>query len=344
MVIDSLFSCFLFRDINRVGFIPMAVSVENTRKVQHHWIFIPGKEIANFFHKVKGRLQGITVYALVGKSGTGKSFRARLLAEKLGISYIIDDGLLIHETSIVAGRSAKKEKHYLTAIKTAIFSDPVHRREVVDAIQKHKVKKILLLGTSEKMVDRVTEELQLPRISQVINIEEIASKEDIKKAIKSRTEEGKHVIAVPAIEIKRDYSQILSDSIRIFFRGNREPEEGKKVSFFDKSIVQPDFHTKGKTTGKVSISEAALREMILHCIDEYDTDVHALKIKVKKSKSGYRIDLSVGVPYGKKLAGGLHELRAYIHNNLQAYTGIILDHLEISVDKIRSEKSVRLSK
>ncbi len=317
----------------------MAVAVEKTRKVQHRWIFITGKEISDFFHKVKGRLQGVTVYALVGKSGTGKSFRARLLAEKLGISYIVDDGLLIHESSIVAGKSAKQEKHYLTAIKTAIFSDPLHRKEVVEAIHQHKVKKILLLGTSERMVEIVTEKLHLPPISQVINIEEIASKAEIKKAVKSRAEEGKHVIAVPAIEIKRDYSQILSDSIRIFFKGNRGADEGKKVNFFDKSIVQPDFHPKGKTTGKVSISETALTEMILHCIDEYDADFHVLKIKVKKSKSGYRIDLSVGVPYGKKLAGGLHELRSYIHNNLQRYTGIILDHLEISVDKIRNEKA-----
>jgi uncharacterized alkaline shock family protein YloU len=76
--------------------------------------------------------------------------------------------------------------------------------------------------------------------------------------------------------------------------------------------------------------------MILHCIDEYDTDIHVLKVKVKKAKAGYRIHLSVGVPYGKTLAGGLHELRTYIHSNLQKYTGIILDHLEIAIDNVRS--------
>lgn len=322
----------------------MTASAEKTRKVQHRWFYITSKDVSNFFHKVKGRLQGITVYALVGKSGTGKSFRAMLLAEKLGISYVIDDGLLIHETSIIAGRSAKKEKHYLSAIKTAIFSNPVHRNEVAEAIQKHKVKKILILGTSEKMINRVTEELGLPPISQVIRIEEVSTEEEIKVAIRSRIEEGKHVIAVPAIEIKSDYAQILSDSIRIFFRRNREPDAGRKASFFDKSIVQPSFQPKGKTTGSVSISEAALTEMILHCIDEYDSDIHVLKIQVKKSKSGYRINLSVGVPYGRNLAGELHELRSYIHNNLQRYTGIILDHLEISIDKIRSGKRARISK
>ena len=41
-----------------------------------------------------------TVYALVGESGTGKSFRAKLLAESYGIDAIIDDGLLIQNDKI----------------------------------------------------------------------------------------------------------------------------------------------------------------------------------------------------------------------------------------------------
>ena len=40
-------------------------------------------------------IRGIRVYALVGESGTGKSFRAKLVAQKYGIDMIIDDGLLI---------------------------------------------------------------------------------------------------------------------------------------------------------------------------------------------------------------------------------------------------------
>jgi uncharacterized alkaline shock family protein YloU len=316
----------------------MTVSSEKGSKEQPQWIYLTGKEIYQFFNKVKGRLQGITVYALVGKSGTGKSFRAKLLAEKIGIPYIMDDGLLIHESTILAGRSAKQEKNYISAIKTALFTDSVHRDQVVEAIQKNKVKKILLLGTSDKMVARIADRLDLPPISQIVNIEEIASKKDIENAIKSRLEEGKHVIPVPAIEIKRDYAQILSDSIRIFFKGDKSSSSGKKARFFDKSVVQPDFHSNEKTPGSVNISEAALTQMILHCIDEYDSEVRVRKIKVKSSRSGYGIDLYVSVPYGKTLAGGLHEMRSYIQGRLQRYTGIILESLEISIDKISERK------
>ena len=41
----------------------------------------------------------IKVFALIGESGTGKSFRAKLVAQKYGIDYIIDDGLLIRENN-----------------------------------------------------------------------------------------------------------------------------------------------------------------------------------------------------------------------------------------------------
>jgi ABC-type antimicrobial peptide transport system ATPase subunit len=38
-------------------------------------------------------LRRVKTYALIGGSGTGKSFRAKLLAQKYGIDFIIDDGL-----------------------------------------------------------------------------------------------------------------------------------------------------------------------------------------------------------------------------------------------------------
>lgn len=314
----------------------MTTSPGKTTK-DNQWIYLTGKEIYQFLHRVKGRLQGMYVYALVGKSGTGKSFRARLLAEKIGVPYIVDDGLLIHDTTILAGRSAKQEKNYISAIKTALFTDPQHREAVVQAIQDNKIKKILLIGTSEKMVNKLVDALELPPIYEIIKIEDIASQEDIEAAIKSRFEEGKHVIPVPMIEIRRDYAQILSDSIRIFFKGSRDSNGVKRSKFFEKSVVQPKYHESG-TPGTVSISEAALSQMILHCIDEYNSDVTVKKIKVRMGRSGYGINLFIDVPYGRTLTGDLHEMRTYIIKNIRKYTGIILDNLEISIDNISLRK------
>ena len=63
------------------------------------------------------------VYALVGPSGTGKSYRAISFANEMGILYIIDDGLLIKDNRILAGVSAKKEPTKLAAVRRALFID-----------------------------------------------------------------------------------------------------------------------------------------------------------------------------------------------------------------------------
>jgi len=312
----------------------MAAEKKNS---ENQWVYLTGREIYDFISRVKGKLKGITVYALVGKSGTGKSFRARLLAEKLEVAYIIDDGLLIHDETIVAGRSAKQEKHYLTAIKTALFMRKSHRDNVVAAIRERKIKKILLLGTSEKMVERMARRLELPPVSQMIHIEEIASQKDIEAAIKSRFEEGKHVIPVPTIEVKRDYAQILSDSIRIFFSWEKRKDGDKKSKFFEKSIVQPDFHEEVRG-GKVKITEAALTQMILHCVDEFDDDVKIKKLKIKVHNNGYAIGLHIVVKYGKAINTSLDHLGKYICDTIQRYTGIIIEPLEISVDEVAVDR------
>lgn len=314
---------------------------EEKNSSENQWVYLTGKEIYDFFSRVKGRLKGITVYALVGKSGTGKSFRAKLLAEKLDIPHIIDDGLLIHGETILAGRSAKHEKLYVSAIKTALFTEKHHRESVTSVLKENKVKKVLILGTSSKMVEKLAKRLDLPPISQFIQIEEIASKKDIEDAIKSRFEEGKHVIPVPAIEVKRDYAQILSDSIRIFFSWDKRKEGENKSRFFEKSIVQPDYHEEAMA-GKVTITEAALSQMIFHCIDEYDDEIQINKVRIKVHKSGYSIALHIVISYGKTLNSELEALRKYICDTIQKYTGIIIETLEISVDEIAGKKKKEL--
>lgn len=51
------------------------------------------------------------VITFTGPSGTGKSFRAISVAHQHGCDGIIDDGLLIEGTKILAGKSAKTEQN-----------------------------------------------------------------------------------------------------------------------------------------------------------------------------------------------------------------------------------------
>jgi len=274
-------------------------------------------------------LKGIKVYALVGKSGTGKSFRAKLVAKKYGIDLIIDDGLLIKNDRILAGHSAKKEKVFLAAIKTALFEDLKHRKEVVHQLKHENFKRILIIGTSERMTHKIASRLDLPQITRIIKIEDVASREDIETAILIRKNEGKHVIPVPAIEVSRDYRHILYDSIKVFLKKRFSGLRGEK--YFEKSVVRPEFGSKGK----VIISEAALTQMVLHCADEFDPSMTVRKVSVKQDTKGYSIDVRVQIPFGVHLGGTMHEFQEYVVDNLERYGGIEIDEVNVVIDDLR---------
>lgn len=286
------------------------------------------------FRNLQFRFRGIRVFALVGKSGTGKSFRARLVAEKHGIDLTIDDGLLIRGQKILAGRSAKRENNYLTAVKTALFSDKDHRREVLAALEREHFKRILVIGTSEKMVARIVKTLNLPQPVKTISIEEIATADEIASAIHMRQSQGRHVIPVPSIEVKRNHSGFVTESLKVFLRRGVGLLRRQKV--YEKSVVRPEFSRKGS----VSISEAALGQMILHCVDEFGIQAEVRKVRVRNEPGGYRLKLVLDVPFGEEMVSPVHELQSYIVDSIERYTGVIIEEMNIVIDSI-SERQRR---
>lgn len=274
-------------------------------------------------------VRGVRVFALVGGSGTGKSFRAKLVAQKYGIDMIIDDGLLINGESIIAGKSAKREKLYMAAVKTALFHEKAHRDEVARVLQRARWKKILLIGTSDKMVQKIAERLQIPYPTKIIKIEDIASREEIETAIRSRKVEGKHVIPVPAIEIKRSYPRIFYDSIRVFLQRNLSPGGLTTPKLYEKSVVRPEFSKRGR----VAISESALSQMVIHCVDEFDDSIRIQKITVRSDSQGYSLTVTIDVPFGTQLSGRIHNLQQYIVDNIERFTGILIEEVNLVIDR-----------
>ena len=284
------------------------------------------KKLKDFYWLIKG----ITVYALVGESGTGKSFRAKLLTQKYGIELLIDDGLLIRDDKILAGHSAKREKTFLGAVKVAVFDDKEHRDEVARVLQRIKFKKILILGTSEKMVIKIATRLQLPPPTKIIHIEELATKEEIEQAKRSRNVEGKHVIPIPSMEVKRNYPKIFYDKIRMVLKGNKSPLGVKSSKVYEKSVVRPEFSKKGR----IQMSESALAEMCQNCISEFNPDIVVKKLTIKTDLQCYRFIILIDVPFGTQLSGQMHKLQQYIIENIERFTGILLEEVSIIIDKI----------
>lgn len=150
----------------------------------------------------------IKTYAFVGPSGTGKSYRAQMVAGEYNINYIIDDGLFIKDNEIIAGESAKKAPTKIETVKHALFLKEEEREEIRKAIKKYKPESILILGTSDNMVRKIAENLGLPPIIKYIYITDIATEQEMETAKRIRVTEGKHVIPVPTFELKKDFSRI----------------------------------------------------------------------------------------------------------------------------------------
>ena len=295
----------------------------------------------DILQSIRQKFSPTTVYALVGESGTGKSFRSKLLAEQYNINAIIDDGLLIQDEKIMAGHSAKREKTYMGAVRRALFDDKEHRDSVAKVLKKSRFKKILILGTSEKMVMKIALRLQLPQPAKIIHIEDIATQEEIEIAAKSRQVEGKHVIPVPSIEVKKTYPQIFSNSMHDFFSRGPFKSKNKKGKLLEKSIVQPEFSKKGR----VEISEAALTQMVMHCVAECSPDVKVKKIAIKTDARGYKLVVTIDAPFGTQLTGKVHKLQQYIIDKIETYTGILIEEVSIVIDKItKVETSTDLEK
>ena len=119
------------------------------------------------------------VYGLVGKSGTGKSFQAMSLCREKNIECIIDDGLFIRRSKILAGKSAKRQSTKMGAVKTAIFTDEEHRLEVADKIKSVNPKSILVLGTSERMINMIADAVGLPEVDEMIEIGRASCRERV---------------------------------------------------------------------------------------------------------------------------------------------------------------------
>ena len=180
------------------------------------------------------------VFALVGKSGTGKSFKARQVARRFRVDLIIDDGLLIRGQKILAGRSAKREKGIMTAIKTAVFANPELIAEVRQAIAAERFARLLIIGTSRKMVLRIARTLDLLPVHRFITIEEVSTRAEIAQALKVRAEQGKHIIPVPGVEIKRNYPHIFFESVKILLKSSRVLLKNE-AEIVEKTVVRPEY-------------------------------------------------------------------------------------------------------
>ena len=267
------------------------------------------------------------VLALVGPSGTGKSHRALVVAHDYNVDAIIDDGILIMGTKIIAGKSAKREASRIQAVRRAIFMEDEHAMEVHQALLKVQPNRLLLLGTSENMVHKIAKALKVPAISKIIRIEDIASQAEIEKAQHCRLKEGKHIIPVPTIELKPHFSGYLIDPLDIFFK--RSKNTRRKLG--EKSIVRPIF----SYYGKLIISDDAISAIVNKvAIDNGIAKTKHVRIRrdtEHNSEKGIDIKLDVLLYYGEPFNELVYNTQEKIRTAIEYTTGMNVKKVDILV-------------
>lgn len=276
------------------------------------------------------------IVGFVGASGTGKSHRASWVAREKGIDYIIDDGLFIRGNQVVAGTSAKREKTRVGSIKRALFSDEAHTREVKDAIERNKPEAILILGTSDGMVDKIAQRLGLPEISERVYIEDVADEFEIRQAIATRREQGKHVIPVPTFEIKKDFSGYFLDPLRIFRRKG-------KVSFQleeEKSVVRPTFSYLGNYT----ISDYTIYQIVEYVVTGIKGVSKISRFRAENQPDGTYMEIDLVLIYGQPIRALVQELQQKVADEVERLTALNIRQINVTVKSLVVEKQINQPK
>ena len=263
----------------------------------------------------------IKVYAFVGPSGTGKSYRAQMVASEKDIHFIIDDGLLIKDNEIIAGASAKKAPTKIETVKHALFYAEEEKKPIEEAFKKYKPDKILILGTSDGMVQKIAANLGLPEVSDTTYINEVATEEEIQTARHTRVTEGKHVIPVPTFELKKDFSGYLLDPLQIF----KSKGAGQKPYISEKTIIRPTFSYLGKFT----ISDTVFRQIVEYLAERMQSIYRVVRTRATSTEAGPSIYMEVIVMYGYNIQEVLKEFKEKARKEIENLTAMNVVSMDV---------------
>lgn len=272
------------------------------------------------------------VVGFIGPSGSGKSYRAAWVAKERLLDFLIDDGLLIRGTRIVAGTSAKKEPTKIGSVKCALFSNDSHCRDVRIAIELYKPEGILILGTSDNMVNNIASRLQLPPLHEKVYIHEIATPSEIQHALTVRREQGKHVIPVPTLEIRKHFSGYFLDPLQILKR--KSP--GSYQFIGEKSVVRPTF----SYMGKYIISDYTIYQIAEHSALLVPGVAKISRFRAENHPEGVLIEVDLVLKFGYNIRALLIDVQNKICIDIEKLTALNILSLDVVAKSlvVESEK------
>jgi len=275
------------------------------------------------------------VTGLSGKSGTGKSYNALELSSKLGIEGIIDDGLYISGGKILAGISAKKQKTKIGAVKTALFYDEEHKDKVMAAIKESGCKSILVLGTSDDMIFKICERLELGVPDEIVQIEDITTEEQRRLADHLRHDEGMHTIPAPTFQVKKQVSGLIIDPARSF-KGDELPLANigdalenlfRKSKDPVKTVVRPTY----SYLGSFEISDKVISQIAEHIVNITPGFSDMLFTTCTNGDEGMYIRVIVMAERGKNLLDASVILQEHLISAISHMTSFHILGVEVEI-------------
>ncbi len=266
------------------------------------------------------------ITGFVGPSGTGKSHRSLWVAKERGIEYIIDDGLLIKGNTILAGKSAKKEPTKLASVRCAVFQDDLHAREVRNALDMNKAESLLILGTSDGMVERIAQRLGYEGTDDIVRIEDVASDFEIQQALISRRQNGMHVIPVPTMELKKDFSGFFLDPLQILKRKGF----GRYQVIGEKSVVRPTFSYLGNYT----ISDYTIYQIVEYVALSIPGVESISRFIADNDRDGVHMELELILVYGYNIKEALTQVKKAVIKEVENLAAINIQSLLVVASKL----------
>lgn len=269
--------------------------------------------------RVKEALDSIEVIAFVGPSGTGKSTRAIEVSKQYRIEYFIDDGLLIHGSRIVSGTSAKRAATRMESVRQAIFLDETRAENMRRALAENRPEKLMILGTSDAMIEKICGNLHLQLPEQTIRIEDIATEEERRLAKQTRLQAGRHTIPVPSMEIKHEFNgSFLEPFARLRRRLERDKQAPDPLNESEKTVVRPTF----SSLGSYSISDEAIHSLTLLLLRKIPGLAEVLDFRLKKEPYGIVLHLEITLYYGYNAQEVMQAIQQRLIVKIEEYTSI----------------------
>ena len=271
------------------------------------------------------------VIAFVGPSGSGKSHRAIGVAHQYQCQGIIDDGLLIEGAKILAGTSAKSEQNRVQAVKRAIFYDDAHASEVRQALARSGIRRLLILATSDKMIEKITQRLSLPKPLKTVYITDIATRQEIKKAHEARLRYGKHIVPVPTVELKQHFGGFFANLPYNHFSKNRNKREDRR------SIVRPAF----SYYGLILISDYVIEDIINLIVERMVgvARINYIHVRRRSDSRGLFVHVELVLYYGVRVFEVSRILQSKIKRKVERMTGMQVQKVNISIRSLEVRNS-----